>query len=182
MAKRKRRENRVDRRRRELAERQQRAADTKKVLIPIVFIAIIVIVAFLLLKGGDDAGYEPTDTANVGDSGSVEIVESDVTDQAKYYTHKAKGTEVRFFAVRGTDGEVRVAFDACDVCYSEKKGYRQVGTEMKCNNCGNQYGYDDLGTKNIRGGCWPSYLPRDITGGKVVVDIKDLENKAYMFK
>jgi len=69
---------------------------------------------------------------------------------------------VKYFVVEAEDGSVKTAFDACDVCYRSRKGYRQEGDDMICNNCGNHYPISGLGTKNLRGGgCWPGYLPNE---------------------
>ena len=82
----------------------------------------------------------------------------------------------------GSDEKVRIAFDACDVCFAEKKGYRQNGDVMVCNNCGKQFHIDGIGTENVQGGCWPSYLPMTSTDGDVRIKISDVVSKKYMFE
>jgi hypothetical protein len=90
---------------------------------------------------------------------------------------------IRFFAVRASDGSIRTAFDACDVCYASRKGYRQEGDFMVCNNCGNRYLIDGLGTENtFGGGCWPGYLPSNIAGNSLIIKKSDLENGRYRFE
>jgi uncharacterized membrane protein len=111
----------------------------------------------------------------------VKIPLSEIDYGAKFYSYDADGVKIRYFAVMGSDGNVRVAFDACDVCYYAKKGYRQIGDVMHCINCGNEYPINGLGTEDIYGGCWPSYLPMRIDGDDVVIEISDLEGKRYMF-
>jgi len=106
---------------------------------------------------------------------------SEISDNAEFYNYNADGVIIRYFAVKGSDGDVHVAFNACDICYDRKKGYRQVGEVMQCINCGNEYIIAGLGTENIQGGCWPSYLPVNIDEDNVVIAISDLENKRYMF-
>ena len=98
-----------------------------------------------------------------------------------YYSIDANGVEVRFFALRGNDGKIRVAMDACDVCYDAKKGYRQGGDDMVCNNCGNKYPSNGLGTENLKGGCWPSHLPMKVEDGIVKIKASDIKAKRFMF-
>ena len=53
---------------------------------------------------------------------------------------------------------------------------------MICNNCGNKYPIDGLGTENRNpGGCWPSYLSNTIIGNEIVIGKSELENGKVMF-
>jgi len=111
----------------------------------------------------------------------VSIPLSEIGSNAKFYSYDSNGIEIRYFAVEGSDGNVHVAFDTCDVCYDAKKGYRQNGDVMQCINCGNEYPIKSLGTENTAGGCWPSYLPIKIDGDDVIINISDLDDKRWMF-
>ena len=182
MAKRRRkRRSEADRRLREQElQREKTAATVKKMMILVVIVAIVA-VAWWAFGGGSDSGYEPTSGLTINERNEVEILASEVTKDARYYSIDANGVEVRFFYLRAGDGKIRVAMDACDVCYDQKKGYRQDGNDMVCNNCGNRYPSDGLGTENIKGGCWPSYLPMNIVDGKVVIKASDIKAKRFMF-
>ena len=106
---------------------------------------------------------------------------TDITNTAKFFSYNDNGVTIRYFAAKGIDNLVRVATDACDVCFSEKKGYVQAGTFMKCINCGQEFAIDNLGTKNLQGGCWPSYLPFTTDTENIVIKITDLSQKRFMF-
>jgi uncharacterized membrane protein len=160
-------------------QREKNMETAKKLMILVVIVAIVAVAWWIFGAGG--GGPEPTSGLPVNAQGDVEISASDVTKTAQYYSIKDKGVELRFFALRGSDGEIRVAMDACDVCYDAKKGYRQDGEDMVCNNCGNRYATDGIGTKNLQGGCWPSYVPIDVENGKVVIKASELKAKRYMF-
>jgi len=100
---------------------------------------------------------------------------SDISEEAKFYEYDSDGETVKFFAVKASDGTIKTAFDACDVCGYAKKGYRQEGKNMVCNNCGNEYPIDGIGTENKQpGGCWPGYLPSKTEGDKLVIQNSDL--------
>ena len=180
MAKRKRGRSEAEKRARELELKKEKNAETvRKLMILVVIVAIAAVAWWAFGSGG--SGPEPTSGLNINAQGEVELSTSEVTKDANYFSIDANGVDVRFFAVRGSDGNIRVAMDACDVCYDNKKGYRQDGDDMVCNNCGNKYGTDGIGTENLKGGCWPSHVPIDIEDGKVVIKASDLKAKRYMF-
>jgi len=111
----------------------------------------------------------------------IKIPLSEIDGTADFYSYDSDGVEIKYFTVKGSDGEVRVAMDACDVCYHAKKGYTQVGDVMRCINCGLEYSISGIGTENIKGGCWPSFLPKTSNEDYVVIKISDLESKKFMF-
>jgi len=107
---------------------------------------------------------------------------ANVTTTAKFYTHKTKtNVDVKFFAVMGSDGAPHVAFDACDVCYKAKLGYKQLGTVMQCRNCGRKFPINSIGTKNKGGGCWPGFVPKTVTKTSVQILHKDIATGAKYF-
>jgi uncharacterized membrane protein len=91
---------------------------------------------------------------------------------ARYFMYKHSPNEwVRFFIVKSTDGIVRAAFDACDVCYRSKKGYIQKGNNMVCVNCGLQFRTDKI--NEIKGGCNPAPLARKVQGDTLTITVQD---------
>jgi len=112
----------------------------------------------------------------------VKIPTSEVTTAAKWYTYDSDNVRIRYLLAKGTDGKIHLGTDACDVCYKNKKGYRQDGAVMTCNNCGQTFAINSLGTQNTSGGCWPSYIPMKIEGDFVVIQKSDLDAKRFMFK
>lgn len=125
-------------------------------------------------SGGSGSGG-PANVSSAIDK-VVSIPLSEVTSEAKWYEYSAGNKKTKFFVVKASDDTVRTAFDECDVCGRYEKGYRQEGADMVCNNCGNRYPIDGLGTKNRNpGGCWPGYLPSAIKGSNVVIKKSDLE-------
>lgn len=98
---------------------------------------------------------------------------------AAYFTTKTAGKTINFFVLESSDGVIRAAFDACDVCYLAKKGYRQAGDLMVCNNCGQQF--PSMRINEERGGCNPSPLERNQENGKVTIAIADIAKGAMYF-
>jgi uncharacterized membrane protein len=100
--------------------------------------------------------------------------------QARFYRYTTtSGTEVRFFVMKSSDGVVRAAFDSCDVCYREKKGYRQEGDAMVCVNCSQRFRSTDI--NEVRGGCNPAPLDRTVRDGQVLLSAAALNAGAWYF-
>ncbi len=130
---------------------------------------------------GSNNGIQNSLSPDSGSSdGYVAIPLSEISKNLKKYTYNAGGVEVRYLVVLGSDGKVRTAFDACDVC-GGAKGYRQNGNIVACNTCGKTFKIDDLGTKNTPGGCWPSFLANKIEGNNILVSKKELQAGAFRF-
>ncbi len=115
-----------------------------------------------------------TGNASADSGGVVSIPLSELSETVKFYTFNDRGVDISYFAVFGSDGEPRTAFDACDIC-GGYKGYKQVGNDIQCRNCGRVFSIDGLGTKNKGYGCWPSYLPHKIEGDSVIIAISDIK-------
>jgi len=74
---------------------------------------------------------------------------------------------------------IRAAFDACDVCWREGKGYYQQGDFMVCRNCGRQFA--SVKVNEVKGGCNPAPLERAIVGDKLVIKAADIVKGSQYF-
>ncbi len=130
-------------------------------------VGVIAIAAAVLLAPG--GGVKTVYAKN----GEVRINLSDVSDgKAHYFQFEDGGRVTKFFLLKAADGQVRAALDACDVCYQSKKGYRQEGDVMVCNNCGNRFPADKINV--VRGGCNPVPLDRNLYGNTLVLNAGQL--------
>ena len=114
-------------------------------------------------------------------SGQLQIPVTAVSDgKAHHYQVKADdGTMVTFFVLKSSDGVIRAAIDACDVCYKAGKGYYQDGDVMVCVNCGQRFASNRINV--VKGGCNPAPLNRTIKGDKLVITMNDINaNRWYM--
>jgi len=101
--------------------------------------------------------------------------------KAKHFVYKhSPSEEVRFFVVKSTDGTIRAALDACDVCFRAKKGYVQQGDNMICINCGLKFRTDKVNV--LTGGCNPHPLKRAIKDGKVLISQDEVVAGMKYFK
>jgi len=114
-------------------------------------------------------------------NGVVNIALAKVSDgNAHFFRLADGGKEVSFFIVKGSDGALHTAFDACDVCFKEKKGYVQQGDQMVCKNCGKKFPIARIGAAS-GGGCNPSYLPATVDGNALRINVADLKGGARLF-
>jgi len=100
--------------------------------------------------------------------------------QASFYKVSLNNGEVHFFAVKGADGRISTALDACDVCYKERKGYQQQGDVMLCRNCSLTFPIDRIGPSSV-GGCNPHFLPSQVEGDRLVIAVEQLQGGIRYF-
>jgi uncharacterized membrane protein len=143
---------------------------------------IVVFAAAVLLLGamGAQEWAAAKDVAPV--SGAKEVAyPANMFDngKAQHFEHKTTdGVTIRYFVMKSSDGVIRAAFDACNVCWREGKGYVQQDNFMVCRNCGRRF----LSTKinEVSGGCNPAPLTRKIEGDKVLIGVEHiLAGKRY---
>jgi uncharacterized membrane protein len=100
--------------------------------------------------------------------------------KAHFYRFSARGKEISFFAVKAQDGSYRTAFDACEVCYKEKKGFKQVESSMVCKNCNKSFDIPRI-SQHETGGCSPCYLAHRQNGAFLIIRVSDLAAGARFF-
>lgn len=111
---------------------------------------------------------------------AVKIPVKDVSETAKFYKFDADGVTVKYFLIKAPDGSVRAALDACDACYPEKKGYKQSGEFMICQNCGMKFHVSRVSM--VKGGCNPHPVASKVEGDSVVISKAELASGVKYFK
>jgi uncharacterized membrane protein len=161
----------------------------KKNPLPIVIAAIVAIAATaglgLFLFPGDDNATLPVSSAQptsptVSDGQLYYAVSLFEDGKARHfhYADADSNTTINYFIIKSTDGVIRAAFDACDVCWRAGKGYYQEGSAMVCRNCGRRF--ESVLVNEVQGGCNPAPLTRTIQGDQVVIRVEDLKKgQAY---
>ena len=93
-------------------------------------------------------------TINKNKDDELVIPKENITSIATFINYVVEDTTIQLIAVRGTDGEVRVSFNTCNVCSPSPNAYfKQVGEYLECQNCGNRFHIDELGNDST--GCNP---------------------------
>jgi len=152
--------------------------NTVKIL-ALVAVALVAVVAYVVAGAGGERGAAVAGGLKVAGE-EVSLPVSELSGKARFYEYKtASGKTVRFFAMRSSDGVYRAALDACDVCFAAKKGYRQEGDDMVCNNCGNHFHSAQI--NEVKGGCNPVGLERKVAGDRLSLSAGELEAGASYF-
>lgn len=132
----------------------------KNIILPIVA-AVVIIVAVIsavvpkLTKDNNEGSSEKSvSSSDQSYSGDIVIDEQAVTETASFFDYNADGTTVEAFAVKASDGTIRVALNTCQVCNGSPYAYFvQQGDSFICQNCRNAFNRDDIGIAH--GGCNP---------------------------
>ncbi len=147
------------------------------VILSVVFIAGGVYYA--VNSGNNTASYDTSSFSMDSTASKVTYPVSLFDDhKARHYVYKGKDVTIKYFILKSSDGIIRAAFDACDVCWRAGKGYYQDGDVMVCRNCGRRFA--SVLVNVVQGGCNPAPLKRNIEGDQLVIYINDiLEGKQY---
>jgi uncharacterized membrane protein len=150
----------------------------KHLAIIVVSVVIAALVAYIFVFSGKSLDGK-TQSINVSHE-DVKIPLEKVSDgTARFFHYTIGGKDIKFFVLKSSDGVIRAAFDTCDVCYPEKKGYRQEGDFMICNNCGQRF---ESVLINVRkGGCNPVPLDRTVEGSNLIIKVADIQRGTFYF-
>lgn len=92
--------------------------------------------------------------------------------RARFFEYPHGPLTIRYFILKSSDGVLRAAFDACDVCWPAGKGYAQEGDHMVCRNCGLRFA--SVRVNEVQGGCNPAPLERRVEEGRLVIRAADI--------
>jgi uncharacterized membrane protein len=99
--------------------------------------------------------------------------------KARHFEHVDGNMTIRYFILKSSDGVIRAAFDACDVCWPAGKGYYQDGDVMVCRNCGRRFA--SVLVNEVKGGCNPAPLNRSLENDKLIIQIRDIQQGRQYF-
>lgn len=107
-------------------------------------------------SGITDSGMSEAIVISSGES--LVIPTADITSDASFFPVEVNGTGMEVIAVRDSDGNIRTAFNTCQICYASGRGYYvQSGNYLVCQNCGNRFSTEQVEIE--AGGCnpWPIF-------------------------
>ena len=162
----------------------------KKKIVPYTVLsicAILIIAAVVFFQGNVQSSPNRSVAQNVGEDNKglsqVQVVTYPITlfdeGKVKHFEFPAdNGITIKYFVLKSSDGVIRAAFDACDVCWPSGKGYYQKQDKMVCRNCGKRFA--SVKINEVKGGCNPAPLNRKIDGDNLVIQVADiLGGKSY---
>jgi len=134
------------------------------------------LLAFLLLSASPSLAFlgfgDTHETVRLQNGAAVLPLAALDNGKARFYRADVNGRTVRFFLVKDHAGAVHAAFDACDVCWREGKGYTQDGPVVVCNNCGQTFPVARIGA--VQGGCNPAPLVFSADARAATITAQDL--------
>lgn len=142
-------------------------------------ISTAIFIITLALASGSLAFWGPKTITLTPAKDLIKIPIADINDgKAHYYRVEAvDGIMVTFFVLKSSDGIIRAAIDACDVCYRSGKGYIHEGDFMVCTNCGMKFASNRI--NEVKGGCNPAPLKRRIDDRNLVIEMKDINANSW---
>ena len=63
------------------------------------------------------------ETAKIEKGDSLVIKTDDLSEDAAFYPIEVDGTEMEVIAVKDSEGNIRTAFNTCQICYDSGNGY-----------------------------------------------------------
>jgi len=141
----------------------------------------IVVLSSLVVLSGCSKKLAQYQNALVHDN-KIIIPLRDVRDgKAHFFMYTRGGRQINFFVRTDAKGTVSSYFDACYTCYKQKKGYRQEGPDLICNECGMKFGLSDE-TWETKGGCDPILLKSTIEGDNLIIETAVIEKGMKLFR
>lgn len=174
----------------EVLERERQKKQDRKMFSALAFIILIIIGGYLgygILKNmpdkKDNDGYPENiyvRSSVVNGTDEVRIETYTLYDgKADFYYFMANETKVKYFVIQSPDGQYRTAFDACEKCYNQKKGYHQAGDVMVCNSCEQRFSTNFLTTGYSI--CYPVKLNSMVSNDQVIIKSSDIFNGTKLF-
>jgi uncharacterized membrane protein len=157
--------------------------NNKRKIIP----GMIIIVFLIPAVAGVLVYLDKNNTPSVSVSAHSDQIATSVTypvrmfddGRAVHFQYRDSSINIRYFILKSSDGVIRAAFDACDVCWPSGKGYYQDGNDMVCANCGQRF--SSILINEVRGGCNPEPLARKISGDNLIIRVEDILNGKKYF-
>ena len=145
--------------------------------------AAVILLAGILIVRGAFFAKGPSDYIDEA-MGDVKITTDTLSEKATFYALQAGGEDMELIALKTADGQIRTAFNTCQVCYASGRGYyKQEGTSLVCQNCGNRFSADQVGI--LSGGCNPVPITddyRETSDGVVTIPASFLEEASIIFQ
>ena len=152
------------------------------IIASVVILAAVAGITAFLFSGGSDkqVAFQPAAPTAAPDPDAVTYPVAAFADGvARHFEHQHGDITIRYFILKSSDGVIRAAFDACDVCWPAGKGYYQEGDTMVCRNCGRRF--KSVLVNEVKGGCNPAPLKREIDGQNLVINLDDIRKGQQYF-
>lgn len=149
----------------------------------VIAVAVVVCVLVPRLLPKEDTAGAATAAGLSGDGSALVIDTGELSEEAAFYDYDADGITVELFAVKASDGSIRLALNTCQVCNGSPYAYFvQEGDYFVCQNCGNRFASTQVGI--VSGGCNPVPITEEdysLQDGSILIPTEFLEANAVRF-
>lgn len=132
------------------------------------------------LENSDD-----TEQDTDGKTNDLIIPLSSLTTNAQFFGITVEGTYLEVIAFR-SGASYRTAFNTCQVCYGSRKAYyKQSGSYLVCQNCGNKFALSKVGITVSAYTCNPYPIlegDRTVTDDSIIISYEFLVESKNLFK
>lgn len=133
---------------------------------------------------GESGAAQSGGTQIIKKGESLSINTADISETMKLYPIKVDGTTMEVLAVKSSDGSIRTAFNTCEVCYDSGMGYyKQEGSELVCQNCGNRFITDQVEVQSRGCNPWPIFAEsKTVTEDTITISYDVLAESTKVFE
>ena len=136
------------------------------------FLSILAIFSIFILYGCDkqEEAEKKNNIITVNPvDGKLVIDTTNITSDVTFVNYDSNGVIIQFIVVRGTDGEVRIAFNTCQACNPSPRAYFvQEGEYLKCENCASLFHIDKIGVE--KDGCNPIVVEeKEVSENEIII-------------
>ncbi len=137
----------------------------------VLFTAVILAADYVIDRGFRAASFN---RVSPDSNGQVILDLADLSPgDLRFYRFLNTGNqEVKFFVGRDRNSQFQVAFDANQICYKAKRGYRHQDEWVVCNKCDKAFRV--AGVNDGGGGCMPVPLAHTVAGNQLVLKESDI--------
>lgn len=142
----------------------------KSIVVSLIFLGIFILTGCVNNEKQGEQSNNKFMQVEANDKGKIVINTEDITSDATFVNYETGDVMIQFVVVRGTDGEVRIAFNTCEACNPSPNAYFiQKGEYLECQNCGNKFHIDKIGIE--KGGCNPALVKeKSQTDTQIIID------------
>ena len=144
------------------------------------FFILLSFISLSVLRVYVDSEVPLSPPENYVQKDGMAIIELETLEDNKLHRYKYTSNEkieMRFIAIKKSEGSYGVALDACDIC--GPSGYFERGGEVICKLCDVVMNKATIG---FPGGCNPVPLPYILHDGSIKIKLEDLESESYRFR
>lgn len=143
----------------------------------------LAVAATIFLKNGKDITGGEKAAQVISEGGILVIPVSEVSAAARFHPVEVNGTPMEIIAVKDSQGNIRTAFNTCQICYGSGMGYYvREGSDLVCQNCRNHFTVDQVEIES--GGCnpWPVFPEsKTVTEASIAIPYDCLEEATRIF-